>query len=666
MKRSLIVIFFLLWTGIILVTYYVVQKPSLLTALPGLIDTLWTLIVAAVLIFNAYGFGTRIVFLLGLKSIESVDRLLLGCGIGLGALGLLGLGLSAIQLARAPVLLFFLFGSTAFFILKNDLYELDKDLKSFTATWNLSFSQFSKFSKTAIILPLIISFLLTLVPPFEAFDALSYHLVQPARILRDGGLQPIDIVPFWYPNITENLYLWALALRSDRAAQILHFVWAFLSVILLWRWAVKIWNVQIGHKTLLLLTTIVSLPMLASWAYADMALVYYAVAALYAYTLCETTENMVWLRITGIMAGLAMGVKYTSFVVPLACGLLILSRRPWGKAISSAAQFSMIAILVALPWYVRNAVWMGNPFYPFLFNGLYWDPFRAAWYTDSGTGIGWDVFQIFLIPLNMVLGYREITPMDGRVGPVFLILLPLTLWISVSRPPRCSAQSLSLRSINLFASLSFALWIWGVITSSHLWQVRLFLPALIPFAIPTALGWDSLDRLDTPNLQISFLSNVVIAIVIVLTIFDNTMFVLQRNPLAVAVGAQSRVKYIERVNPSYAALMKILDELPTNAHVYSLFEPRSYELPRLTQPDVIVYNFAHDQYLYHTPADIIQHWRSQGYTHILVYERGLDFMLQNRPERMTPQLQKAFRETIQGLKLINQTPDKVYTIYQIR
>jgi len=44
----------------------------------------------------------------------------------------------------------------------------------------------------------------------------------------------------------------------------------------------------------------------------------------------------------------------------------------------------------------------------------------------------------------------------------------------------------------------------------------------------------------------------------------------------------------------------------------------------------------------------------------------LDFMLQNRPERMTPQLQKAFRETIQGLKLINQTPDKVYTIYQIR
>jgi hypothetical protein len=52
-----------------------------------------------------------------------------------------------------------------------------------------------------------------------------------------------------------------------------------------------------------------------------------------------------------------------------------------------------------------------------------------------------------------------------------------------------------------------------------------------------------------------------IAIVITLTIFDNGIFVLQRNPLAVAFGAQSRAKYIERVNPSYAALIQIMDEL---------------------------------------------------------------------------------------------------------
>src|SRR6185503_16910877 len=282
---------FLLWTGIIISAYYVVQKPGLLNALTGLADTLWTLIVAALLLFNAYGLGTRILQRLVLTSIDAVDHLLLGLGIGLGVLGLLGLAFSAGQIARAPVFLLFLIGLTTFFVLKNDLQKLRDDVKAFAANWNLSFSQYSLPTKFAILLPFLFSFLMTLVPPFEAFDALSYHLAQPARILQDGGLQAVDIVPFWYPNLTENVYLWALALQSERAPQILHLLWAFLSIILIWRWAVKIWNVEIGRKALLLLTTIASLPMLASWAYVDMALAYYAVAALYTYTLSESTAN---------------------------------------------------------------------------------------------------------------------------------------------------------------------------------------------------------------------------------------------------------------------------------------------------------------------------------------------------------------------------------------
>lgn len=665
MKRSIAIVSFLVWTGIIISAYYVVQKPGLWNAFTGLADTLWTLVVAALLLFNAYGFGTRILQWGGLNSSDAVDRLLLSCGIGLGTLGLLGLVFSAAQIARTPIFLLFLIGSTAFFVLKSDLQKLSDDLKVFAAHWNLSFSEYSLFVKFAILLPFFFSFLLTLVPPFEAFDALSYHLAQPARILQDGGLQAVDIVPFWYPNLTENVYLWALALGSERAPQILHFLWAVLSIILLWRWAVKIWNVEIGRKTLLLLTTIFSLPLLASWAYVDMALAYCAIAALYTYTLSETRANLSWLRITGIMAGLAMGVKYTSFVVPLTCGLLILFRRPFGKALSSAAQFSIIATLVALPWYVRNAIFMGNPFYPFVFGGLYWDQFRAVWYADSGTGIGWDLLQIFLIPLNVVLGYHEITPMDGRIGPVFLILLPLALWVSVSRSYRDSARGLALRSINLFAALSFAAWALGVINSAHLWQIRLFLPALLPFAIPTALGWDYLQKLDTPKLRISFLFNVLITIVILLTVFANGIFVLQRNPLAVALGAQSREQYIVRVNPSYAALLQIMDELPADAYVYSLFEPRSYGLPRRLQPDVIVYNLAHDLHLYGTPSEIIKHWKAKGYTHVLVYERGLDFIIESPSSKFTPAAQSAFDETLARLELISQTPDKVYTIYRI-
>ncbi|HEX9331242.1 MAG TPA: glycosyltransferase family 39 protein [Anaerolineales bacterium] len=667
MKRSIAVISFLLWTGILLSTYYVVQKPGLLNAFRGLADTLWTLIVAALLLFNAYSIGRRILYWLGLNSIDDVVRLLLGVGIGLGALSLLGLIFSAAQIARAPIFFFFLIGLTVFFVFTKDLGKLRVDLQAFSAEWNLSFSQFNLFSKIVIILPFLLSFLLTLAPQFEAFDALLYHLAQPARVLQDGGLHPIDIPHFWFPNLTENLYLWALALGSERAAQIMHFVWGTLSALLLWRWAVKVWSVEIGRKALLLLAAIPSLPMLASWAYADMALVFYAIATLYALTFFESTQALDWLRIAGVMAGLAMAVKYTSFTIPLAGGLLILfwRRKSFLRAFSQTMQFSLIALIVATPWFARNATIMGNPFYPFVFGGRYWDSFRSAWFAGAGTGIGWNALQLLLLPLNVVLGYRDENFYDGRIGPLFLILAPFALWILFSRSRQDSDRGLSLQAIGVFSAVSFAAWTFGVINTKSLWQARLLLPALIPFAIPAALGWDALQSFDSSRFRISFFSNVVIAVVIALTVFDNTMFVLQRNPLAVALGIQSRAGYIARINPSYAGLMQVMDKLPADTYAYSLFEPRSYSLPRRTQPDVINDNFSHDLYLYKTPTEIIQRWKMEGYTHIIVNERGVSLSADDPSNKFNATRRAALRETLEMLELIAQTPDKAYSIYRI-
>ena len=147
MKRPIAVVLFLLWTGTLLSAYYVVQKPSLVNAFSGFTDTLWTLIIAALLLFNAYGMGTRILSWLGLTSIDEVDRLLLGGGIGLGGLGLLGLILAAAQVARAPLFSFLIAFLTAFFVFNKDLEKLGNDLKALATHWNLSFSQFNLFSK---------------------------------------------------------------------------------------------------------------------------------------------------------------------------------------------------------------------------------------------------------------------------------------------------------------------------------------------------------------------------------------------------------------------------------------------------------------------------------------------------------------------------------------
>ena len=88
-----------------------------------------------------------------------------------------------------------------------------------------------------------------------------------------------------------------------------------------------------------------------------------------------------------------------------------------------------ICILVALPWYLRNWIWTGNPFYPFLFGGTYWDAFRAMQLSGAGTGIGFNLSSILSLPLVSTLGYRDVNYFDGRFGPLFLILFPIVLWI---------------------------------------------------------------------------------------------------------------------------------------------------------------------------------------------------------------------------------------------
>lgn len=664
MKRSLGALF-ILWAGVIIVAYYIVQKPGLLTTFAGLANTLWTLLVAAILLFNSYGLGKRVLSLFKFETRDLIEHLLLSCGIGLGSLGLLGLFMSVIQLANKGILGTVQILLALFFVFKNDFKSLRIRIHALISDLRISLSQYSLFTKLILSLLLTFSFLLTLVPPFEAFDVLINHLAQPATILREGGLHAVNVLPFWYPTLTENVYLWALGFGSERAPQILHLAWSVLTVLLLWHWSVKVWGIEIGRKALLLVASMPALVMLSSWAYADMSLAYYAVAALYTLTSYRLSKTTYLLNITGILAGMAMGVKYQSFVVPLTCGLILLFQVPFSKALKAIFRFSIIALLVALPWYLRNAIFMGNPFYPFIFGGRYWDSFLATWWTDTGTGIGWNPLQIILLPLNLTLGHRDVTYYDGRIGPLFLLFLPLTIWILLRSTSDNSDKKLSLLSIACFTTLSFIAWTFGVINTSSLWQSRYLFPAVMAFAIPTAVAWDSLRGLDQSGFRASFLVNALVSMIILLVVFDNAAFVLQRNPLAVAAGAQSRERYIERVNPSYAALINAMDALPRDVRVYNLFEPRSYGLPRFVQPDPINSNFAHDAYLFHTPDLIIQHWKSERYTHIIVYERGLDFIVESASNKFTPVMQNTLKVTLQQLQLVTQTPDKIYSIYQI-
>jgi hypothetical protein len=111
--------------------------------------------------------------------------------------------------------------------------------------------------------------------------------------------------------------------------------------------------------------------------------------------------------------------------------------------------------------------------------------------------------------------------------------------------------------------------------------------------------------------------------------------------------------------------MQIMDDLPGEARVYSLFEPRSYGLPRPVQPDAINYNFFHDLHRFQTPSGVIQHWKQEGYTHVLVYERGLRLITAKTSSEVIVAGRDQLDETLRSLVLLDQTEDQVYSIYVI-
>lgn len=666
MRKLLLSLLFYLWITFVLAAYYVVQKPIGLIPLQGLTITLWTLVLAVLVLIAAAGIGEALISWIKPQEISPSESILFGIGLGLGALGLIGLGLAVLGWVQPLVFGGILSSVLILLGLNGKLRQAKDDWKVFWSEISGSFSSIHFLFKLAIGLIFLITLIQALAPP-DAFDALSYHLEFPARILRDGGIRPYDFMQFWFPGMPEGTYLWVMALGSDRAPQLIHLSWMLIAVGLIWKWA-RMWSERAAWLSVAIIISIPSLPLVSSWAYTDFALSCATIACLYAFYRYATLDNSNWLYLSAAFAGLAMGVKYTSFLLPVTAVSMIVW---WGRknprtAMVDLLKFSLVGLIIAAPWYLRNWYYMGNPVYPFIFGGRYWNPLRAALNSMKGTGIGWDVKELLLLPLTATLGYRDSNFYDGRIGPLFLILAPVALFTFWKARDEIDSYKKSLAIIGIYSLLSFSFWIIGVVNTQSLWQVRLLYPALMLLVIPMSLGIIMLMKLDTQRLKSSSMFTIILGIVIGITVLVSILFFSSRNPISVVLGTESESNYLSRTIPEYSKMLELLDKTSPNSSIYGLFEPRSYRATRLLQPDPFLDQLARDINLYGDAQGVVNAWRAQGYTHVLLYRWGVDFLNNSQPSVLTPQ-RKAELDllTQKYLKLISKTPDGYYELYAI-
>lgn len=657
-RKLLGIVFFLLWSAVVLSAFYITQNPLFVQIIRGTLSTLWAIILFLLVFINSAGLGIFVFKRLSLSSTLH-DYLILGTGLGLGIFGLLGYGFASFGLASPIILITILFGIFIWICVSKIYIDLLSSVTSFFQMLKQSKSEVPVWLAWAITAGIFLAFFFALLPPAEGFDGLFYHLALPERLLADGKILPYAVPQFWFPGLMQGNFIWALALTSERTAQLFHWGFSVLTMAIIWEWAHTTISSKSAWWALAVIVSMPLLPWLASWAYNDFALIFYELACLYALWKWKESNANSWLVISAIFAGFSMSLKYTSIVLPIFCvATLFFLEKNFSNRIRSIFIFSIVSLLIASPWYLRNWLVMENPVYPFVFLGLHWDSFQANAYAGKGTGIGWNLLEIFLLPFNITLGHRDQNFYDGRIGPLFLLLFPIFLWALGKRYSKTNPEWQLLFFISSFALLNYLIWMYGVINTMHLWQARLLLPGLIPLTIPIGLGISLLSDLDLPRLRISFVATSMIGAVIFITLLDNSLLLLVRRPLEYALGIESRQQYFERIQPQYSEAIKLVNNLPKGSFVYFLFEPRSYNMDQNVYPDPININLLHDYYLYETPEKIIESWKSTGYTHVLVGSSALQY-LQNDEKNQVVLLNQVTKNLI----LVEETQN--YEIYSI-
>ncbi|GJM40885.1 MAG: hypothetical protein DHS20C20_11670 [Ardenticatenaceae bacterium] len=738
-----LIFLFVLWLFYGLSAYYVVQKPFsvpqlvLLLEDPGAwltLDFAWSSVgrslldVGTAVLINlaAWGIGATILNYVKLE-MDGLETAIFGTGLGFGVLGLwiflLGLigAFTSTPFWGTMVATLALTFWQIFFTAKTQRRK-EKNLRKSAKSADkkslppLLFNPPPRGITIYLLIVLGLALIIALLPPTD-WDGLFYHLKGPKLYLEAGRIVGgIDIPHLSFPALFEMLFTLAMGLRGDVAAKLLHFSFIPWLIALVYLISTRFFATEstesieileessfssvssVANQGWTAVLILISMPMvlnLGTQAYNDLPLAFYQVAALVALLRWRQAEQSGWLILSGIFAGLAMGLKYTSFVTPLLLAGFVIwhfwqkdfravagvpTVPPSGTAKQSAATnttarlakairplltLTAATTLVALPWYIKNWAFTGNPVYPFVFGGQFWDDFRAGAYAGTGTGLGFDPIALLRLPHDLILGLNDASQ-DGQPGPLFLIFLPAVLVYAFAKWKKDGGVERPFNLLLIFVLAQYIFWVWGVIFSAGLWQSRLLLPAFVALSPIIAWIFNDLARWDHPQFSLRRFVRLVIILALAFNLVGQLLNWLPGVPLTYVAGSSSRDEILTHwLGSHYPAMQAVNEQTPPDAVIRFLYEPRSYYCDRDCRPDSILDSFAHLEYLHNDANGIAQAWHDEGVSHILLFETGYEFIRERQMDWISPQNTNLMDDlTATHLQLVADWGD--YQLYELR
>jgi len=465
---------------------------------------------------------------------------------------------------------------------------------------------------TGSILGLVIAF-----SPATYYDTLVYHYALPHAYLQAGhwiGLR--ELIYSSFPQIVEMIWLLGMLLAGEVLANLLGWLIAALGVLAVYRFALRYFGRETATWAAAFLCVMPTYLLLSSGGYVDVGLAIFGFCSFYALCLWKEHQKPALAVLAGILAGFAIGTKYTG-AIPFVIGALYLIKEAPSRNIQNIIKLELLyalsAFFVVIPWLAKNLHFVGNPLFPFFYSFHSnpqnpWVQGAAAGYfrglTEYAPRTGLGLFKLLWDIAVHGLDFGGGMDVLGDLGwaPLF-VFLP-ALWLIKKKP-----HILSL--VLLYALLFFIPW--GMTR-----PVLRFLVPLVPFlALGAAYGYtqgisrQALPLRNTGRLLLLFLclsnARVFFEFSSILSMFH------------VPLGFVSRARYLSEKLDYYDAA-SFVNTLPPDSLTYVVGDQRGYyyNRPVLVTP---VFNmnpltaWANESA---SGQDLSSRLKARGITHLLV------------------------------------------------
>jgi Dolichyl-phosphate-mannose-protein mannosyltransferase len=514
---------------------------------------------------------------------------------------------------------------------------MNRDIPENTATF---------FLCAAIFLLLCMEILLNITPPISR-DALIHHLAVPKLWLKRGRIYEIPWANYaYYPMNIDLLYALCLYFKNDLAPKFIHLAFGMGTGLMIFLYLKPKYGRDWGLLGMVVFITTPIVIWLSTTAYVDLGMTFFITGSVMAFIKWRDSEyqHIRWFIMSALAMGIAVGSKYNALIAGFILNMLLMlsvvrDTHKQTTALRYGVYFFVITAFVASPWYLKNYLQTGNPFYP-LFGGFLKSLNHHAVLEAGGRQAiektpqvgffkmrealyGESIWGTLLIPVRMFFQGKDNSYQyfQGALNPILIVFSPLIM---------LNKRYVKDKFVFVFFAVIFIFMAYFLTAK----QVRYILPVLPFLAILAVMGIkDVLDYLGERTLlsslrfgnKIKSAAKVfVFASVTVLLIF-NFIYLKDRiktiNPFPYVLGKETREAFLKHHLLHYDAVEYVNHFLPDDSVVFTMFlGRRGYYLDRAykNEPSFGMSFIRHMISCADDEKKIMEYVRSMGITHILM------------------------------------------------